>query len=307
MKKVAIVGAAAVGDYIFKVNHLPEKGEIVAITSEGAEKVPGGCAPNIACGIANLNQIQPVLYYPVGYDFEEWDVYSDWRNRGIECRLAYSKEHKCGCAWMYMQDDGTTMCFSYQGAADSTKSNETEMDEEMVVISPLLRHYTYAFLEEAIKKQSQIFVTGIGEKKLIPYLGRIHTLLVNKCESEQLCKESGADNMISFSKKYPFLKIYVTNGGKGSDYYKGGKKQHIPLITADQIEDYTGAGDAYTSGIVSAVAAGFNDIQAGYIGACAASFCIQCMGGQTYRSHWEQLIERLDGQYPDWKEQKMET
>ena len=31
MEQITVVGAAAIGDYIFKVDHLPEKGEIVHI------------------------------------------------------------------------------------------------------------------------------------------------------------------------------------------------------------------------------------------------------------------------------------
>ena len=59
-KRISVVGGAAIGDYIFHVDHLPEKGEIVLINQPPRPLVAGGCAPNIAAGIAALDRLTPV-------------------------------------------------------------------------------------------------------------------------------------------------------------------------------------------------------------------------------------------------------
>lgn len=304
MKRIAVIGAAAVGDYIFEVEHLPKNGEIVAITGTSGEFIPGGCAPNIACGIANWGKAVPVLYYPVGNDFSKWDMQSDWEKRGIDCRLTYVPDAASGCAWMYMQEDGTTMCFSYAGAAGIAEAAPEVLEEEYVIIAPILNTYTIAYLEKAIARSSKIIVTGIGSKDLIPYMEYLDVLIINRCESEQILRESGFQSMSAFSVRYSKLKIYVTCGNEGSRLYKKGSVFRIPIVKASDTVDFTGAGDAYTGGVVSAMAEGLGDIQAGYAGACASSFAIERMGGQTYRNDWASLLERLGEQYPKWKEEK---
>lgn len=302
MKRIAVIGAAAVGDYIFEVEHLPKNGEIVTITGTSGEFVPGGCAPNIACGIANWGQAVPVLYYPVGNDFSKWNMQSQWEQRGIECRLTYVPDHLSGCAWMYMQADGTTMCFSYAGASDTAKASPEDLEAEYVIIAPKLNSYTTAYLEKAIERGLRIIVTGIGSQNLLSYMEHLEVLLINRCESEQLLRESGFQSISAFSVHYPKLKIYVTYGNEGSRLYKKGTVSLIPIVKASAAVDFTGAGDAYTGGLVSAMAKGLGDVQAGYVGACASSFAIECMGGQTYRTDWSSLMERLEEQYPNWKE-----
>ena len=83
MEQITVAGAAAIGDYIFKVDHLPEKGEIVQIKDSDFMFVPGGCAPNIAAGIASLGKAAPVLCYPVGKDSEGIEMEEHWKRKGI--------------------------------------------------------------------------------------------------------------------------------------------------------------------------------------------------------------------------------
>lgn len=304
MKRIAVIGAAAVGDYIFQVEHLPKNGEIVAITGTSGEFIPGGCAPNIACGIANWGKAVPVLYYPVGNDFSKWEMQSAWEKRGIKCRLTYVPDALSGCAWMYMQEDGTTMCFSLAGASDTAKPAGVDLEEEYVIIAPKLNSFTRSYLEKAIACGFRIIVTGIGDQELLPYMGHLEALVINRCESEALCQRSGFQTMSAFSAHYPELKVYVTYGSEGSRLYKQGMVAEIPTVKASATVDFTGAGDAYTGGLVSALADGFNDIQAGYIGSCASSFAIEYIGGQTYETSWTFLLKRLEEQYPGWREKK---
>lgn len=302
MKRIALIGAAAVGDYIYKVDHLPEKGEIVTITSGTNTFIPGGCAPNIACGIANLGKAVPVLRYPVGKDFDELALQEDWEQRNICCRLTRVDNVNSGCAWMYMQDDGTTMCFAFPGAADYAVPSPEELDEEMVVIAPKLNAYTEAYLAKSIEQKRIVVVTGIGDEKLLSYLKDIDVLIINQCEMEQLCRFGGFSDMNGITVHYPKLQLYVTFGAKGSLFCSNGTCTHIPIVNAAVVRDFTGAGDAYTSGIVSALSVGFGNVRAGYIGACASSFALEHMGGQTYRNSWKDIVDRLEEQHPQWKD-----
>ena len=94
--------------------------------------------------------------------------------------------------------------------------------------------------------------------------------------------------------------LFITNGEKGSKVYEKGRMTQVPVVTGNQIIDFTGAGDAYTSGVVSALAVwGMEPVLAGYVGAANASFVLETIGGQTNLPEFAQLIERLEQTYPE--------
>ena len=296
-QRITVVGGAAIGDYIFHVDHLPDKGEIVLINQEPRPLVAGGCAPNISAGIAGLGRLTPVLCYPVGDDPDTTVMRRKWEERGIECRLVEVPGTDSGRSWMFMQADGTTMCFGYPGAADIAEPDPSDL-EEWVVIAPVLNPFTTGYLKAAIDAGRQVAVTGIGAPALLEHLSGIRVLIINKCESAALCGAGGYESAAALSAAYPNLLLYVTSGSKGSSLYRGGAETHIPVVTADRLTDFTGAGDAYTSGLMSALLSGHDPVAAGWLGAANASFVVEQFGGQDIPfPTWEQLKQRIEQQF----------
>lgn len=296
-KRVSVVGGAAIGDYIFHVDHLPEKGEIVLINQPPRPLVAGGCAPNIAAGMAALGQLTPVLCYPVGTDPDTDRMRQKWLDRGIECRLCQAPGAESGRSWMFMQSDGTTMCFGYPGAADLAEPDPSGL-EDWVVIAPVLNRFTSAYLDAAIAQGRHIAVTGIGASSLWKDLGHIEVLIINQCECAALCGAGGLESAAALSAAYPQLLLYVTSGSKGSSLYRGGAETRIPVAAAEQLTDFTGAGDAYTSGLLSALLNGRDPVEAGWLGAANASFVVEQFGGQDIAfPTWEMLYSRLETQF----------
>ena len=296
---IAVAGAAAIGDYIFHVDHLPERGEIVQVTSFSAGLVPGGCAPNIAAGVATLGRAGAALHYPVGDDFDRSGLLEQWTRRGIDCGgLTRVPGVPSGCAWMYMQDDGATMCFGYPGAAAAAEPDPPQALPEWVVVAPVLNRYTAGYLDAALNQGCKTVATGIGSGGLGPWLGGLHALVVNRREADTLCLELGPVRCRALSAVYPELLLYVTDGGRGSRLYRGGTVYKIPPVQADRIADFTGAGDSFTAGVVSALASGVAPERAGWYGAAMASFVIERLGGQCEMPSWADLEQRLHSQFP---------
>lgn len=296
-QRITVVGGAAIGDYIFHVDHLPEKGEIVLINQKPQPLVPGGCAPNIAAGIAALGKLKPVLCYPVGDDTDTVFMHHKWESRGIECNLTEVPNIESGRSWMFMQNDGTTMCFGYPGAADFAIPDTSNM-EKWVIISPVLNSFTKTYLIDAVASKRNVVVTGIGSADLIDYLASIKVLVINKCECASLCKAGGWRNASELSSEFPNLLMYVTYGGSGSVLYQHGIETNIAVVRANQITDFTGAGDAYTSGLVSALLSGYDPIISGWIGSAHASFVVEQFGGQDISfPTWNQIEKRLSEQF----------
>lgn len=295
-KRVTVVGAAAIGDYIFHVDQLPVPGQIVKVRDGGADFIPGGCAPNIAMGMAALNRVQPTLCYPVGDDTESNRIVSQWINCGIECELTHVLGNESGKSWMFMQDDGTTMCFAYPGAADSATAIPGGL-EDWVVICPVFNQFTKAYADEAVSQKKHLVFTGIAVPELIGYLPNSDVVIINQFECRTLCEAISICSAAELSKLYPCLRLYVTNGSKGSSLFRQGVETKIPLVSAECILDFTGAGDAYTSGVVSALMQDAPAEFAGLIGAANVSFVIENFGGQNVFPSWEDILDRLKQQH----------
>ena len=295
-KRITVVGAAAVGDYIFHVDHLPEMGEIVRVTTEPQPLVLGGCAPNISAGMAALGQIEPILHYPVGDDAETQEVLKEWDSRGINCKLTVVPGCVSGRSWMFMQDDGTTMCFAYPGAAGEAAAGNCEM-EEWILVAPVLNQFTKAYLDAAVKDGKKIAVTGIGSRELVPYLEKLCVLVINRLECASLCAGAGCGSAQELSCLYPDLFLYVTNGSKGSSLYRGGQEDVIPTVQATRLVDFTGAGDSYTAGVMSSLLAGYDPVDAGWLGAAVASYVVAEFGGMDKFPTWDMLFQCLEEQF----------
>lgn len=299
MRRIAVIGAAAVGDYIFRLDRLPEKGEIVQLASGEPDRlVPGGCAPNIAAGLQSLGKLCPTLYYPVGEDLKRLGIQDVWDGLRIRQHLTVVEGAPSGRAWMYMQPDGTTMCFSLMGAADTAVPPVEEIEEDWVVVAPLFNAFTKAYLEQSIRQKKYITLTGIGDGQVLPYLDRVNTLILNRCEAGALSAAAGCGGELALSRQYANLTIFVTYGSQGSALYRGGWRTAVPTVRADRLVDFTGAGDAYTSGVLSALAAGIGAEEAAYFGAANASFVLQNFGGLTDMPVWDDLEARLKQQFP---------
>ena len=298
MQRIAVIGAAAVGDYIFRLDRLPEKGEIVRLDpGEPDRLIPGGCAPNIAAGLQSLGKISPTLYYPVGEDLKKLGIQAVWDETGIRQHLTVVKGEPSGRAWMYMQPDGTTMCFSMLGAAGTANPPAEEIEEDWVVVAPLFNAFTRAYLEQAIRQKKRITLTGIGDGQILPYLDQVDNLILNRCEAAALSAAAGCGEQ-ALSRQYAGLTMFVTYGSQGSALYRSGWRTAIPAVQAERLVDFTGAGDAYTSGVLSALAAGAGVEEAACFGAANASFVLQNFGGLTGMPAWGDLEARLKKQVP---------
>ncbi|POP30731.1 hypothetical protein C3B58_19765 [Lactonifactor longoviformis] len=300
-ERISVIGAAAVCDYIYEVNKLPGPGDIVEIIREHPEPVWGGCAPNIAVGIKNLTRTTPELFYPVGYDYKDSGLENYWKDKGLNCENVTKVENcRSGYAHMYMQKDGKTICLGYAGAARCGKADAKARLGEWVVIAPVLNGYTEEYLKRGIEEKKSCIVTGICSRELIPYLPDVKAVIINQHEADYLMRHLGFCREEQLAAYVDGGLLFITNGEKGSKVYEKGRMTQVPVVTGNQIIDFTGAGDAYTSGVVSALAVwGMEPVLAGYVGAANASFVLETIGGQTNLPEFAQLIERLEQTYPE--------
>lgn len=294
MTDVTVAGAAAVWDYVFPVDRLPERGGIVRVAEDCPDPLPGGCAPSIALGIAKLTGLRPTLLYPVGSEFAASGLGDRWSRAGVDCsRLTRVPDRRSGCSWMFMQPDGTTMCFAYPGAAESALPASVDPLGDWVIAAPVLGSFTRAVIDRAVAQRKKLIVTGICSAELMPYLPAAHAVFVNAHEADILARHMGARSVDELAAKFRGTLLFVTRGGAGSAVYVDGLAHGIPVVPAESVLDVTGAGDAYTAGAVSGLLRGLPPAEAGLVGAACASFAVEGYGGQGSLPDLAALKERL--------------
>ncbi len=296
---ITVVGAAAVFDRIYDVERLPRPGEIVLVRRLDHHVGPycGGSAASIACSLARLG-LAAQLIYPVGDDFAGSICEQAWRSLGVGLDgIVTVSGEASGSAALYSQADGTSMCFADPGASAFARLPDDARLGEVVVIAPVLNAFTTAALDRAVAQGARVIVSGIGSPALIPYLGRLHVLIINVTEAVALSAAHGLADVGALAAAYPDLLLYVTDGARGSTVYSGGSVRAVSIVRAAAVIDPTGAGDAYSAGVVAALLQGMTPTGAASIGAANASFAVEAVGAQTNLPDWPRLLERLSEQH----------
>lgn len=295
---VSVVGAAAVVDYIYRVDRLPVAGQISQIISDSPGPCFGGGAPNIACGLARLgHRVQ--LFYPVGDDFPGSPCEASWSTLGIDLSmLTVTKGQRSGFAYMFFQGDDS-FCFAFPGASAWAVNPGEVTLAKRVVIGPVLNAYTLSFLDAALRERCELIVSGIAASSIVDYLPHIQTFIVSWEEARSLCEQLKLDRLEQLADRMLHAKLYITHGKEGSVLYSNRSRRQIPMISASQLVDPTGAGDAYTAGVVAGILRGLDPVVSGFIGATVASYAVEKLGAQNNLPDWPLVVERLKAQAPD--------
>ena len=87
--------------------------------------------------------------------------------------------------------------------------------------------------------------------------------------------------------------LIVTRGGEGSEVRCDGELLKIPCVTADEVVDPTGCGDAYRAGLLYGIEAGWDWEKTGRLASLMGSIKIAQRGGQNHRPSREEIGERF--------------
>lgn len=140
---------------------------------------------------------------------------------------------------------------------------------------------------------------GLGV--LAPILQETYVFLVNKDEAKTLLGNSDDIQELLTGLKSTGPKIVViTDDGRGSYCFDGSRAYHLDILKVPVIE-MTGAGDAYSTGFVAALALDFDVKEAMRWGAMNGASVVQQIGaraGLLTRREMEQLLEEHSNLQP---------
>jgi adenosine kinase len=281
----------------FTEHFLPEHMNRVSLSFlvDTMDKRRGGCAPNIAYTLALLGE-RPRLMGTAGQDFGD---YRRWLEAaGVDTSLVRDVAGKFTASFFCSTDEENNQIASfYTGAMANAGelSFRDARDATLAIISPNDPGAMVQYAEEcrAIRLP---FIWDPGQQcarmsgsELRDGLIGAAIVICNDYELELLRQKTslGEDTMLDHVGT-----LVVTRGEHGCSIFTRDGRIDVAAVQPDRIVDPTGVGDAFRSGLMKGLARGADLRVCAELGAVAATYALEHLGGQSHAFTWEEFAAR---------------
>lgn len=309
--QVVVTGSVAF-DYLMTfpgrfVEHLiPDRMSRLSVSFlvDEMRRVPGGCAPNIAYGLALLGE-RPLILATAGRDAAE---YRDrLAQEGIDVSGLFLQEDLFTASFFVSTDrDQNQLASFYTGAmARARELSIRSLPRDgvaLVVISPNDPDAMARYAEECrglalpfLYDPSQQVARLTGEE-LLTGLSGAWAVVVNDYEFGILTEKTGLSREAIEERVSVAI---VTHGADGStisvEAERGRIRREIPAARLEaEALDPTGVGDAYRGGLLRGARIGAPWEVSGRVGSVAAAYCLEAQGPQPPRYSPREFRQRYE-------------
>lgn len=247
-----------------------------SISFQDAAVTPGGCASNVALGLARLGE-DPLLVACLGNDQTADILDNAWKNQGVDARYVKRIPEQGTGVSVGLVDSDFQPRFIHTSGANAELTGEAlapaifqeqEVDFMHVagyfVLPGLLRPdfaEALARVQEADVFISLDVVRSPAMKKPEPLwkiLPHLNLFMCNLQEAEILTGSSDPAEAASKFLEKGVPSVIIKLGAEGCWLADGDEQVHIPGIPAERVVDTTGAGDAFAAGLMSALRQGMS-------------------------------------------------
>lgn len=280
----------------FKNHILPEQIHVlnVAFLVPDMRREFGGCAGNIAYNLKLLGG-EPLIMATVGDDAAPYLTRLD--------QLGLSREHVrqipgsfTAQAFITTDLDDNQITAFHPGAMSFSHLNEVNAAQgvKLGIVAPDGRDGMFKHARDfAAAGVPFIFDPGQGlpmfsGDELLEFMGLADYACFNDYEARLLCDRTGK-TLEELARNVKAL--IVTRGGEGSIIHAGGQIHEIPCVTAEEIVDPTGCGDAYRAGLIYGLIEGWDLTRTGRLASVMGALKISQRGGQNHQPDRPQIAE----------------
>jgi adenosine kinase len=306
--KIVVTGSIAY-DYLmsfpgsFSEHILPEHMSRISLSFlvDSMERRRGGCAPNIAYTLALLGE-RPAIMATAGQDFGE---YRQWlESAGVDTSLIRVLPNKFTASFFCNTDHHNNQIASfYTGAmADARDLSFRDLPEkpDLVIISPndplaMIRHAEEcrALGIRYIYDPGQQVARSSGEELRAGIIGA-NVLVCNDYEFEIIRQKT---ELTEADVLYHSEAVIITRGEKGSSILLKDRRIDVPAVPEEKIVDPTGVGDAFRGGLLKGLAMQADWETCGRFGSVAATYALECVGGQSHTYTWNEFRSRYEAHF----------
>ncbi len=297
--EVIVTGYAGV-DFIARIHQAVTPGWTGIIEQLWSGPTYGGCAPNVAVALARLG-VPTAVAMVVGDDVDGREYVTHLRQQGVDTRYVVTVAGmRTPRTFLFVPPGGATSLF-FDSAAVAHWQGSFDVDfsgSRLAVLTVGPPAHNIQFAEQAIAGgiplawQLKGDLTAYPPDLLPHFLARSRLVFMNRQEAGYLCETLGAQSPQELAERGPQA-IFVTRGGEGSEVVTSEGALSIPAAPANVV-DPTGAGDAYTAGVVAGALGGWTLQDAARLGSVVASFVVEAYGCQTALPSWDVALKRYE-------------
>lgn len=310
---IAITGSIAY-DYImqfpgkFADQIVPDKIDHISLSFlvDKMTKHWGGVAANITYTLGLLNlEPAPRLVGTVGRDFSD---YRAWLEQvGVDMRGVRQIDDVFTASFFVNTDiDNNQIASFYSGAMACAKdfplADLLGGSADLVVISPNDPAAMEQYVDECQALEIPFMydpsqqVARFNGDQLRHGISRAQILICNEYEFDLIIQKTGLQREEIIA-QVPV--VIVTLGEKGAQIHTEGQVIDIPVFPVETIADPTGVGDAFRSGLLRGMAAGFDWKLCGQVGALCAAYVLEQVGTQSHRFTLDEFVTRFRTVFDD--------
>ena len=283
----------------FTEHFLPEHMHRVSLSFlvDSMDKRRGGCAPNIAYTLSLLGE-RPRLMATAGQDFGE---YRQWLEAaGVDTSLVKVVDGKFTASFFCSTDRESNQIASfYTGAMANAAelSFRTVADCRLAIISPNDPAAMIQYAEEC-RTLGVPFIWDPGQQcarmsgdELREGIDGAALVICNDYEFELIRQKTGLGEMAVLEQAGALV---ITRGENGCSVIDVSGRTDVPAVPPHRIVDPTGVGDAFRSGFMKGMAHDAPYPVCAQIGAVAATYALEHLGGQSHSYTWQEFVSRYE-------------
>ncbi|PWH19448.1 MAG: hypothetical protein DDG59_03000 [Anaerolineae bacterium] len=269
---------------------------------------PGGCASNVAVGLAALG-IETVLICKIGTDAAAEILQRTWSKFNLNLDYVRVDPSVHTAVSIGLVDHDFQPRFIHTPGANGRLTID-DFPEELLcntsikvmhiagffVLPGLLDKRLGEFLRCAHEAGWVVTLDVVNSKRywrpefLFPLLSEVDVFLCNRVEAEKLTGEGVIETSAQKLRQLGARAAVIKMGGEGCFLHSDQWIGKVPTETVNVV-DTTGAGDAFAAGLISALVKGNNLYEACIQGNACGSKIVQELGTITY---WEkQLLQSV--------------
>ncbi len=298
---VAVLGAAAM-DWVAHVPCLPGPDGIAY--ADRYTPMPGGTGGNVAVGVRRLGHGSRFLGV-LGNDENGHTLMDAFIDSGVDtCAIRIDPGDRSASCFIAVDDAGERLIFSLGGAALYDKPEQILPEwlagVKVLFIADAFQDVALAAIRHLAPAAQVIFNPGglmasAGDGYLAPFFTRSHVLIVSRRECQMMTgiddPEAAAHEL---ARRGPGV-VLVTLGSRGALVLDHGRIIGVPAFPARSVIDTTGAGDAFSSGVIAGHLEGLDWVEAARLGCAVASLKVGTPGARAGLPDREQVRSLMDG------------